>query len=148
MNTFLRNTGCRSDDCGSFRCRSGRDDSRSAAVIPDPVVQHLKLSNDQVSKIQALRQELETNLKNIKIGGYRDGALVDVIQSGKWDDAKVKQQLAAFAQLDQQTRYYRVKYYFGINQVLTAEQREQVKRSAAGSQLSNVRMLRYPAEHS
>jgi Spy/CpxP family protein refolding chaperone len=25
-------------------------------------------------------------------------------------------------------RYYRVKYYFGINQVLTAEQREQVKK--------------------
>lgn len=63
------------------------------------MVQHLKLSNDQVSKIQALRQELETNLKNIKIGGYQDGALVGVIQSGKWDDAKVKQQLAAFAQL-------------------------------------------------
>ena len=40
----------------------------------------------------------------------------------------VKQQLAAFAQLDQQTRYYRVKYYFGINQVLTDEQSEQVKK--------------------
>ena len=43
-------------------------------------------------------------------------------------DPVVQQQLAAFAQLDQQTRYYRVKYYFGINQVLTAEQREQVKK--------------------
>ncbi len=53
---------------------------------------------------------------------------MDVIQSGKWDDAKVKQQLAAFCAIDQQTRYYRVKYYFGINQVLTAEQREQVKK--------------------
>ncbi len=31
----------------------------------------------------------------------------------------MKQQLAAFGQLDQQVRYYRVKYYFGVNQVLT-----------------------------
>jgi hypothetical protein len=58
-----------------------------------------------------------------------------VIQSGKWDEAKVKQQLAAFGQLDQQVRYYRVKYYFGVNQVLTPEQRTQVKRSPASAEL-------------
>ena len=40
----------------------------------------------------------------------------------------MKQQLAAFGQLDQQVRYYRVKYYFGVNQVLTPEQRTQVKK--------------------
>lgn len=57
-----------------------------------------------------------------------------------------KQQLAAFAQLDQQTRYYRVKYYF-INQVLTAEQREQVKRYLQQTLNHIVLMLRCPAEH-
>ncbi|WP_434669130.1 Spy/CpxP family protein refolding chaperone [Klebsiella sp. B345] len=100
-------------------------------VSQDPVVQHLKLSNEQVSKIQTLRSEFETNVNNIKIDGFKDGALVDVIHSGKWDDAKVKQQLAAFGQLDQQVRYYRVKYYFGVNQVLTPEQRTQVKNDLA-----------------
>ena len=92
------------------------------------MVQHLKLSNEQVTKIKALHQEFETNVNNIKIDGFKEGALVETIQSGKWDDAKVKQQLAAFGQLDQQVRYYRVKYYFGVNQVLTAEQRTQVKK--------------------
>ena len=43
---------------------------------------------------------------------------------------KVKQQLAAFGQLDQQVRYYRVKYYFDVSRVLTAEQREQVKKTS------------------
>ncbi|WP_251850338.1 hypothetical protein [Klebsiella aerogenes] len=129
MNTFLRNTlAAVVMTAGLFVAAQAATTAEVPPLSQDPVVQHLKLSNDQVSKIQALRQELETNLKNIKIGGYQDGALVGVIQSGKWDDAKVKQQLAAFAQLDQQTRYYRVKYYFGINQVLTAEQREQVKK--------------------
>ena len=97
-------------------------------VSQAPVVQHLKLSNDQVTKIKGLHQEFETNVNNIKIEGFKDGALIDVIQSGKWDEAKVKQQLAAFGQLDQQVRYYRVKYYFGVNQVLTPDQRTQVKK--------------------
>lgn len=56
-----------------------------------------------------------------------------MIHSGKWDEAKVKQQLAAFSQLDQQVRYYRVKYYFDVSQVLTAEQREQVKKDLAAA---------------
>lgn len=129
MNTFLRNTlAAVALTAGLSAATQAATTAEVPAVSQDPVVQHLKLSNDQVSKIQALHQELEANVKNIKIGGYKDGALVEVIQSGKWDDAKVKQQLAAFAQLDQQMRYYRVKYYFGINQVLTAEQREQVKK--------------------
>ena len=70
-------------------------------------------------------------LGNIKIEGYKDGALIDVIQSGKWDEAKVKQQLAAFGQLDQQVRYYRVKYYFDLSKVLTPEQRKLVQKDIA-----------------
>ncbi|KJF76395.1 VirG, partial [Raoultella planticola] len=72
--------------------------TKSPPVSQDPVVQHLKLSNDQVTKIKGLHQEFETNVNNIKIEGFKDGALIDVIQSGKWDEAKVKQQLAAFGQ--------------------------------------------------
>ncbi|MCT4706197.1 Spy/CpxP family protein refolding chaperone [Enterobacteriaceae bacterium H11S18] len=101
------------------------------APTQDPVVQHLKLSNEQVAKLEDLHKQFDSNIQSIKIDGFKDGALVEVVKSGKWDDAKVKQQLAAFGQLDQQVRYYRVKYYFGVNQVLTPEQRSQVKEDLA-----------------
>ena len=129
MNKFVRTTLIAVAITTGF---SAAAQAASASDVPpvsqDPVVQHLKLSNEQVTKIKALHQEFETNVNNIKIDGFKEGALVETIQSGKWDDAKVKQQLAAFGQLDQQVRYYRVKYYFGVNQVLTAEQRTQVKK--------------------
>ncbi|MCS5946332.1 Spy/CpxP family protein refolding chaperone [Klebsiella variicola subsp. variicola] len=118
-------------------CFTAASQASTSADIPsvsqDPVVQHLKLSEEQVAKIQALRQGFENNVSQIKISGYQDGALADVIHSGKWDDAKVKQQLAAFGQLDQQVRYYRVKYYFDVSQVLTLEQREQVKKDLSAA---------------
>ena len=43
----------------------------------------------------------------------------------------VKDQLAAFSKVEQQVRYYRVKYYFDVNQVLTPEQRKQVQKDLA-----------------
>ena len=102
----------------------------AAAPVPaqDPIVQHLKLSNDQVTKITALHEQLADNVNKVKVDGFKDGAITDMFRTGKWDDATVKQQLAAFSQLDQQVRYYRVKYYFEVNQVLTPEQRQQVKQ--------------------
>ena len=97
-------------------------------VSQDPVVQHLKLTNDQVAQIKKLHQQLETNVSQISVKDVKDGALIDVIKSGKWDESAVKKQLSAFSNIEQQARYYRVKYYFGVNQVLTPEQRTQVKK--------------------
>lgn len=134
MNTRLRNTLIAIALTTCFTAASHASTSADVpSVSQDPVVQHLKLSEDQVAKIQALRQGFENSVSQIKISGYQDGALADVIHSGKWDEAKVKQQLAAFSQLDQQVRYYRVKYYFDVSQVLTAEQREQVKKDLAAA---------------
>lgn len=101
----------------------------SAAPSPsqDPVVQHLKLSQEQVSKIQALHQQLISNVDAISTKGIKEGALIDVIQSGKWDESIVKSQLAAFSKVDQQRRYYKVRYYFDLSQVLTPEQRQQIQ---------------------
>jgi protein CpxP len=45
----------------------------------------------------------------------------------------VKSQLEAFSKIEQQTRYYRVKYYFDLNQVLTPEQRKQIRDDLAQS---------------
>ncbi|MGG8271795.1 Spy/CpxP family protein refolding chaperone [Klebsiella sp. 141161] len=102
----------------------------NAAPAPaqDPIVQHLKLNQDQVAKIKSLHQEMEKNVQQVSQKDIKDGVLFDVIDSGKWNEKAVKDQLAAFGKVEQQVRYYRVKYYFGVNQVLTPEQRTQVKK--------------------
>ena len=102
----------------------------AAAPAPaqDPIDQHLKLSQDQVAKIKSLHQEMEKNVQQVSQKDIKDGVLFDVIDSGKWNEKAVKDQLAAFSKVEQQVRYYRVKYYFGVNQVLTPEQRTQVKK--------------------
>ncbi|QRZ79816.1 Spy/CpxP family protein refolding chaperone, partial [Klebsiella quasipneumoniae] len=97
----------------------------------DPIVQHLKLTPDQVSKINSLHQQMEKNVEQISQQDIKDGALINVIDSGKWNEKAVKDQLAAFSKIDQQVRYYRVKYYFDVNQVLTPEQRTLVKKDLA-----------------
>ncbi|WP_426778258.1 Spy/CpxP family protein refolding chaperone [Klebsiella quasipneumoniae] len=101
------------------------------APAKDPIVQHLKLTSDQVSKINSLHQQMEKNVEQISQQDIKDGALINVIDSGKWNEKTVKDQLAAFSKIDQQVRYYRVKYYFDVNQVLTPEQRTLVKKDLA-----------------
>ncbi|QLR44799.1 Spy/CpxP family protein refolding chaperone [Enterobacter sp. RHBSTW-00994] len=99
----------------------------------DPLVQHLKLSHEQVKKIDDLHQQLEQNVSKIPMTGVKDGALINMFQAGKWDENTVKSQLAAFSKIEEQTRYYRVKYYFDVSQVLTPEQRKQVKTDMANA---------------
>lgn len=103
------------------------------APSQDPIVQHLKLSNDQVAKIKSLHDAMEKNVEQVSMKDVKDGALIDVIQSGKWNEKAVKNQLEAFSKIEQQTRYYRVKYYFDLNQVLTPEQRKQIRDDLAQS---------------
>lgn len=52
----------------------------------DPLVQHLKLSNEQINKIKELHQQLEQNVSKIPMTGVKDGALIDMFQAGKWDE--------------------------------------------------------------
>lgn len=99
----------------------------------DPLVQHLKLSNEQINKIKELHQQLEQNVSKIPMTCVKDGALIDMFQAGKWDESTVKSQLSAFSKIEQQARYYRVKYYFDVSQVLTPEQRKQVKTDMANA---------------
>ena len=74
------------------------------APAQDPIVQHLKLTSDQVAKIKSLHQQLENNVQQISQQDIKDGALINVIDSGKWDEKAVKDQLAAFSKIDQQVR--------------------------------------------
>ena len=107
------------------------DVNAAPAPAQDPIVQHLKLTNDQVTKIKSLHQQLEKSVQQISQKDIKDGVLFDVIDSGKWNEKAVKDQLAAFSKVEQQVRYYRVKYYFYVNQVLTPEQRKQVQKDLA-----------------
>ncbi|MDU4842579.1 MAG: Spy/CpxP family protein refolding chaperone [Leclercia adecarboxylata] len=101
------------------------------APTQDPIVQQLKLSSEQTTKIKALHQQLEDNVAKIPTDNVKNGTLINVIQSGKWDEKAVKAQLAAFSRIEEQARYYRVKYYFDVSQVLTPEQRAEVRSQIA-----------------
>ena len=107
------------------------DVNAAPAPAQDPIVQHLKLTQDQVTKIKSLHKQPEKNVQQISQNDIKDGVLFDVIDSGKWNEKAVKDQLAAFSKVEQQVRYYRVKYYFYVNQVLTPEQRKQVQKDLA-----------------
>ena len=116
----------------SFSLTAQAADVQAApAPAQDPIVQHLKLTSDQVAKIKSLHQQLEKSVQQISQKDIKDGVLFDVIDSGKWNEKAVKDQLAAFSKVEQQVRYYRVKYYFDVNQVLTPEQRKQVQKDLA-----------------
>jgi Spy/CpxP family protein refolding chaperone len=103
------------------------------APAQDPLVQRLKLSDEQVTKIQNLHKTLQKDVNSIPMTGVKDGALISVIQSGKWDDSAVKSQLAAVSKIQEQARYYRVQYYFNVSQTLTPEQRAQVRSEMAAA---------------
>lgn len=105
--------------------------STTPAPTQDPVVQHLKLNDVQITKIKTLHQQLISNIEHVSAKEVQDGALLSMIQSGKWDDDAVKKQLSALSEVDQQIRYYKVKYYFDFSQTLTPEQRQLVQDDLA-----------------
>ena len=128
MNKLSRMVLMTAVAAGFSMAAQAADVAAAPAPAQDPIVQHLKLSQDQVAKIKSLHQEMEKNVQQISQKDIKDGVLFDVIDSGKWNEKAVKDQLAAFSKVEQQVRYYRVKYYFGVNQVLTPDQRTQVKK--------------------
>ncbi|MGG8043169.1 Spy/CpxP family protein refolding chaperone [Klebsiella aerogenes] len=128
MNKLSRMVLMTAVAAGFSMAAQAADVAAAPAPAQDPIVQHLKLSQDQVAKIKSLHQEMEKNVQQISQKDIKDGVLFDVIDSGKWNEKAVKDQLAAFSKVEQQVRYYRVKYYLGVNQVLTPEQRTQVKK--------------------
>lgn len=131
MKKFIRMTLLAATLAGASFSTLAANVSNVPVPAQDPVVQHLKLTNDQVAQIKKLHQQLETNVSQISVKDVKDGALIDVIKSGKWDDAAVRKQLSAFSNIEQQARYYRVKYYFDLSKVLTPEQRQQVQKDIA-----------------
>ena len=131
MKKFTRTALLVATLAGATFAAQAADTTAAPAPAQDPIVQHLKLTDAQVSKIKTLHQQLEKNVQAISMKDVKDGMIIDMIQSGKWNEAGVKQQLAAFSKVDQQVRYYKVKYYFDLSQVLTTDQRKQVQNDLA-----------------
>ena len=131
MKKFTRTALLVATLAGATFAAQAADTTAAPAPAQDPIVQHLKLTDSQVSKMKTLHQQLEKNVQAISMKDVKDGMIIDMIQSGKWDEAGVNKQLAAFSKVDQQVRYYKVKYYFDLSQVLTAEQRKQVQNDLA-----------------
>ncbi|WP_333499458.1 Spy/CpxP family protein refolding chaperone [Kluyvera sp. CHPC 1.2972] len=131
MKKFTRTALLVATLAGATFAAQAADTTAAPAPAQDPIVQHLKLTDAQVSKMKTLHQQLEKNVQAISMKDIKDGMIINMIQSGKWDEAGVNKQLAAFSKVDQQVRYYKVKYYFDLSQVLTAEQRKQVQNDLA-----------------
>lgn len=131
MKKFTRTALLVATLAGATFAAQAADTTAAPAPAQDPIVQHLKLTDAQVSKMKTLHQQLEKNVQAISMKDVKDGMIIDMLQSGKWDEAGVNKQLAAFSKVDQQVRYYKVKYYFDLSQVLTAEQRKQVQNDLA-----------------
>ncbi|AMG93432.1 Spy/CpxP family protein refolding chaperone [Citrobacter amalonaticus] len=131
MKKFVRATLLAAALAGTSLSSFAANVTETPAPAQDPVVQHLKLTDSQITQIKKLHEQLENNVGQISMKDIKDGALIDVIKSGKWDESAVKKQLSAFSKVEQQVRYYRVKYYFDLSKVLTPEQRKQVQDDIA-----------------
>lgn len=51
----------------------------------DPVIEHLKLSDEQVNQINVLHGQMEKDIKGISTGDIKKGALVDSIRAEAWN---------------------------------------------------------------
>ncbi|MDA8480513.1 Spy/CpxP family protein refolding chaperone [Citrobacter sp. Awk 4] len=131
MKNFVRMTLVAAALAGASFSTFASNVSDTPVPSQDPVVQQLKLTDAQVEQIKKLHSELEANVSKISMKDVKDGELINVIRSGKWDESAVKKQLNAIGSVEQQSRYYRVKYYFELNKVLTPEQRKLVQNEIA-----------------
>jgi hypothetical protein len=67
-------------------------------------------------KIEDLHKQLEQNVSKIPMTGVKDGALIDMFQA-EMGRKHGEKPACAFSKIEEQTRYYRVKYYFDVSQV-------------------------------
>ncbi|KLW85421.1 hypothetical protein SP99_04583 [Enterobacter sp. BIDMC92] len=100
----------------------------STDSVDEAIIKQLNLSDDQIDKIQSLHDKYQSDIDKIPLADFKEGALVEVIQSGKWDDAAVKKQLSSISKIQEEVRYYRMKYYFEVSKVLSAEQKATLKK--------------------
>ena len=98
------------------------------------LAQELNLSSAQVEQIKGLREQAAKELSSVKLDAIGQDVIVNMIKTGKWDEAAAKKQLQTISNLQGEARYYRAHYLFEVSKVLTAEQKTKLQEMLNGSE--------------
>ncbi|MGY6039395.1 Spy/CpxP family protein refolding chaperone [Aeromonas sp. AE23HZ002T15] len=98
------------------------------------LAQELNLSSAQVEQIKGLREQAAKELGSVKLDAIGQDVIVNMIKSGKWDEAAAKKQLQTISNVQAEARYYRAHYLFEVSKVLTAEQKAKLHEMLSGGE--------------
>lgn len=98
------------------------------------LAQELNLSTTQVEQIKGLREKAAKDLSSVKLDAIGQDVIVNMIKTGKWDEAAAKKQLQTISNVQAEARYYRAHYLFEVSKVLTAEQKAQLQQMMSGEE--------------
>lgn len=98
------------------------------------LAQELNLSSAQVEQIKGLREQAAKELSSVKLDAIGQDVIVNMIKSGKWDEAAAKKQLQTISDVQAEARYYRAHYLFEVSKVLTAEQKAKLHEMLSGGE--------------
>jgi len=98
------------------------------------LAQELNLSNAQMEQIKGLREQAAKDLGAVKLDAIGQDVIVNMIKSGKWDEAAAKKQLQTISDVQAEARYYRAHYLFEVSQVLTPEQKAKLHEMLNGGE--------------
>ena len=87
-----------------------------------------------MEQIKGLREQATKELSSVKLDAIGQDVIVNMIKSGKWDEAAAKKQLQTISDVQAQARYYRAHYLFAVSKVLTAEQKAKLHEMLTGSE--------------
>ena len=98
------------------------------------LAQELNLSTAQVEQIKGLREQAVKNMSSLKLDAIGQDVIVNMIKTGKWDEAAAKKQLQTISNLQGEARYYRAHYLFEVSKVLTPEQKTKLQEMLSGGE--------------
>ncbi|HEY3592073.1 MAG TPA: Spy/CpxP family protein refolding chaperone [Buttiauxella sp.] len=110
--------------------------STSTETLPQDVLsKQLKLTSAQMKTVKTLREDTQKEIAKINTDALTQDAIVNMFQTGEWNDNEAKKQLNAIGVIQSQVRYQRAKYLFNVSKVLTPEQKQQLQQMLIEKQL-------------
>lgn len=109
-------------------------DSTPELQTETTLAQELNLSSAQIEQIKGLREQAAKELGSVKLDAIGQDVIVNMIKTGKWDEAAAKKQLQTISDVQAEARYYRAHYLFEVSKVLTAEQKTKLHEMLSGSE--------------
>ncbi|MGB7803858.1 Spy/CpxP family protein refolding chaperone [Buttiauxella sp.] len=104
-------------------------------LLQDSLAQQLKLTPEQIKTVNTLREDAQKEIGKINTDALAQDAIVNMFQTGVWDDGAAKKQLSALGDIQSQVRYQRAKYVFNVSRVLTPEQKQHLQQLLIEKQL-------------